>query len=806
MGLSLTFDQTGAGIPAGQVDRARTDIVSTGPAGTRAYPVQITIGSVPVGATADLALLDEAPDSNPLLEQVDATHWTLTFDKDCYGPFRIRSRANRDGVVVESVVRRITIRSPRLSLQYPALSERTDPGATNVPTVPSVALTEMNEGGTNRSRVDFDRQMVDALEAMDEAVEGVETGSGFLVGGDLDGTVSDAEVIALRETTAAVRTRIALASIPDGKYVKRVGTELVGEDAVDDTARDSADDAASAASDAQDAADSATSAAAAVAAALIAHAGSGGAAHANAIAGGAAGFISGTNQQKLDGIEAGAQVTSAARVLAALAAAAASIAVNAQRITGLADPSAAQDAATKAYVDAVGQGFDVKASVRAVAASNITLSGTQTIDGVSVIAGDRVLCVGQSTASQNGIYVCAAGAWSRATDADASSEVTAGLFVWVTEGTTYADSGWVLTTNDAITLGSTSLTFQQFTGLGQVTAGTGLQKSGNTLSIEPTSAAAALTDLIAKSVLTAANQLLYGSGASTPAALTVAASRMVGRGASGNLAALTPSQSRDVMLVANPFDDAPDTACDDAVEFGVAGTTLAGLGFTVRNTTAGTNPTAAGYPDPWTQRATTTSFYEIAKKGLHWVQIRHSSNFQFHKALAATVAAGHHVFWANVAPPPVRLNASATAAAHVQTALILSKTSGGQIDGANYVQIGWLQSSGTLKLVLTVVIAGSPAFSVSRAVDGPCLPPVVGFWFNTSLNYVQGFAYDPLSRQPFLLETTVAAAGSFLTTLDRWGLNVSDDTSANDFPQATTAFKYMRHRKDGTSPWIADWL
>lgn len=168
MALTLTFDQTGAGIPAGQVDRARTDIVSTGPVGTRAYPVQITIGSVPVGATADLALLDEAPGSNPLLEQVDATHWTLTFDKDCWGPFRVRSRANRDGQVLESVVRRISIRSPRRGMHYPALSERTDPGATSVPTVPSVALTEMNEGSTNRSRVDYDRAVVEEIERIDQ--------------------------------------------------------------------------------------------------------------------------------------------------------------------------------------------------------------------------------------------------------------------------------------------------------------------------------------------------------------------------------------------------------------------------------------------------------------------------------------------------------------------------------------------------------------------------------------------------------------------------------------------------------------
>lgn len=106
--------------------------------------------------------------------------------------------------------------------------------------------------------------------------------------------------------------------------------------------------------------------------------------------------------------------------------------------------------------------FDYKASVRAATTANITLSGAQTIDGVSVIAGDRVLVKNQSTGSQNGIYVAASGAWARATDADSSTEVTAGMFVPVAEGTVNADTFWLLTTNDPITLGSTSLTFAQF--------------------------------------------------------------------------------------------------------------------------------------------------------------------------------------------------------------------------------------------------------------------------------------------------------------------------------------------------------
>jgi phage-related tail fiber protein len=166
-----------------------------------------------------------------------------------------------------------------------------------------------------------------------------------------------------------------------------------------------------------------------------------------------------------------------------MAAPTASVSLNSQLITGLAAPVSATDAANKAYVDASRSGLDVKDSVRAATTGDITLSGEQTIDGVAVVAGDRVLVKNQSTGSANGIYVAAAGAWSRATDADTSAEVTAGMFAFVAEGTVNADSGWVLSTNDTITLGTTSLTFSQFSGAGQITAGAGLTKSGNTLDV-----------------------------------------------------------------------------------------------------------------------------------------------------------------------------------------------------------------------------------------------------------------------------------------------------------------------------------
>ena len=141
---------------------------------------------------------------------------------------------------------------------------------------------------------------------------------------------------------------------------------------------------------------------------------------------------------------------------------------------------------SKEYVDAVKVGLDFKDSVRAASTGNVTVSGPGTaIDGVTLSSGDRVLLKNQSTASENGIYVFngSASAMTRATDANADAEVTSGMFTFVEEGTVNADSGFVLTTDGSITVGSTSLSFAQFSGAGQITAGDGMSKTGNTLDV-----------------------------------------------------------------------------------------------------------------------------------------------------------------------------------------------------------------------------------------------------------------------------------------------------------------------------------
>ena len=175
--------------------------------------------------------------------------------------------------------------------------------------------------------------------------------------------------------------------------------------------------------------------------------------------------------------------------------------VNSSRITNVTDPSGAQDAATKAYVDATANGLDVKDSAKLATTAalsactynngNGTLTadanGALSLDGVAVAVNDRILVKNQASAVQNGLYkVTATGSGgaafvlTRTPDADAASEITGGAFVFVESGTANADNGYVFTHDGTPTLGSTNITVSQFSGAGQISAGNALTKSGNT--------------------------------------------------------------------------------------------------------------------------------------------------------------------------------------------------------------------------------------------------------------------------------------------------------------------------------------
>jgi len=152
-----------------------------------------------------------------------------------------------------------------------------------------------------------------------------------------------------------------------------------------------------------------------------------------------------------------------------------------------ADPSTALGAATKQYVDSLAEGLHIHASVVAATTANVNLSSAlengDTLDGVTLATGNRILVKNQSTASENGIYVVAAsGAPSRATDFDAPAEIDGGDFVFVTGGTVNDNTGWVQT-NTVGTVGTDAIAFSQFAGAGTVTAGTNISVAGNQVSV-----------------------------------------------------------------------------------------------------------------------------------------------------------------------------------------------------------------------------------------------------------------------------------------------------------------------------------
>lgn len=176
-----------------------------------------------------------------------------------------------------------------------------------------------------------------------------------------------------------------------------------------------------------------------------------------------------------------------------------------------------------AYTDSVAQGLDVKESCRVASTANIaTLSGLLTIDTVTVADGDRVLVKNQTTASENGIYVAHSGAWTRA--ADFVTDVTAGAFTFIEEGSTLADTGWVLTTNGTIVIGTTNLTFTQFSGAGSYLAGNGLTLSGNTFSAKVKTSGGVVVDgdglAVDTSIVARKYSAAVGDGTNTTYTLT----------------------------------------------------------------------------------------------------------------------------------------------------------------------------------------------------------------------------------------------------------------------------------------------
>ena len=180
------------------------------------------------------------------------------------------------------------------------------------------------------------------------------------------------------------------------------------------------------------------------------------------------------------------------------------ISMGSNRVTNVADPTGAQDSATKSYVDATVNGLDVKDSVRVGTTANLSAtynnsagtliasaSGAITIDSVSLAISDRILVKNQTASAQNGIYkVTTVGSGSasyvltRTDDGNTGDKLSGGSFFFIEEGTNNGDNGFVSTHDGIPTLGTTSIVFVQFSGAGQISAGAGISKTGNTLDVE----------------------------------------------------------------------------------------------------------------------------------------------------------------------------------------------------------------------------------------------------------------------------------------------------------------------------------
>lgn len=234
-------------------------------------------------------------------------------------------------------------------------------------------------------------------------------------------------------------------------------------------------------------------------------------------------------------------------------------------------------------VDAARQGLTVKQSCRIATTANITLSGLQTIDGVTLVANDRVLVKNQTAAAENGIYLAQSTAWTRSADFNASSDIAEGVFAFIEEGTTNGDSGWVMSTDGAISIGTTAISFVQFSGAGQITAGSGLTKTGNQLDVGTASSSRIVVnadniDLATTGVtggtyrsvtvdtygrITAGTNptTLAGYGITDAATSTHTHGNITNAGAIGSTANLPIITSTSGVLVAGSFGTAANTFC-----------------------------------------------------------------------------------------------------------------------------------------------------------------------------------------------------------------------------------------------------
>lgn len=204
-------------------------------------------------------------------------------------------------------------------------------------------------------------------------------------------------------------------------------------------------------------------------------------------------------------------------------------------LTLAADPTSALQATTKQYVDNLVQGLSPKDSVAAASNVNVPLNGLAAIDGYTPVAGDRILVMGQSITTDNGIYIASASTWTRAADANTWNELV-GAYCMVQYGTTFKSTGWTCSVPTAGTLGTTPVTWTQFSGAGTVTAGAGISVSGTQVSLTPSGVTAgtyAKTTVDSYGRVTAGSALAAGDIPALPASIITSGSLPVSYGGTG---------------------------------------------------------------------------------------------------------------------------------------------------------------------------------------------------------------------------------------------------------------------------------
>jgi hypothetical protein len=264
-------------------------------------------------------------------------------------------------------------------------------------------------------------------------------------------------------------------------------------------------------------------------------------------------------------------------------------------VTLAADPSSALDAATKQYVDAATAGLNVHASVKVATTANITntiiaedLENGKTIDGVTLVTGDRVLVKNQTTKSENGIYIVPAnGVASRATDYDSTPEVDAGDFIFVESGTTNGKTGWVQT-NVITTIGTDAIEFTQFSGAGTVTAGTNISVSGNQVSVIAAPTFAGLVTASASGVaFSDGTQTKEGVPSRTPIVQKTDSYTLSSLTERDSLIEMGKSTAQTLTIPANSSVAYPVGTSIDILQTGAGQVTIAGAGGVTVNATPG---------------------------------------------------------------------------------------------------------------------------------------------------------------------------------------------------------------------------